>query len=527
MFGKYTHYIAAGVLVVASIGGISVYTAIQHPRDWQYAEEKAKNTVVQVFAQHISFNWLEPYKTPQQSQGMGTAFFIDKEGHLLTNFHVVNQAKSLQISIPALGKKLVDATIIGTCPESDVALLKLTDEGLAEVHKVLKKVPYLKFGDSDALYRTQEVLALGFPLGFRYLKGTVGVVAGREFLDGMCYMHITAPINQGNSGGPLLNRLGEVVGINTAGITIYNDGQNTVAAQNVGYIVPINDIKTYLKAMHTQQLVRKPVFGISHNNSTLELTRSLNNPLPGGLYINDVIKDSVADKMDVKVGDMLYEINGFTVDQFGDVSVEWRSSEQVSLEEFFVRLPIGAPLSLVMYRKGKKIVLKGTYQEVVPLPIRFIYPDFEYEAIDYEMFGGLCIQQLRVNHFKYLPQTPLLQEYMRPDKQNEEILVVTRILPGSYMDKIRCFYDGVLLEEVNETPVKNLKELRKALESGIKKGEVALKTKDKIYTVVSLDAVIQDEERIARDFVFTLTKTMQALKEGRKALNASAKKDKQ
>ena len=524
MFRKYTSYIAGGILVVASVAGISIYTAIQHPRDWQYAEEKSKNTVVQVFAQHTTFNWLEPYKAPQQSQGMGTAFFIDKEGHLLTNFHVIDQAKSIQIGIPALGKKLVDATVVGTCPESDVALLKLTDEGLEEVYRILKKVPFLKLGDSDALYRTQEVLALGFPLGFRYLKGTVGVIAGREFLDGMCYMHITAPINQGNSGGPLLNRLGEVVGVNTAVISIYNDGERQMAAQNVGYIVPINDIKAYLKSMHSQKLVRKPVFGTAYNNSTLELTRSLNNPMPGGLYINDVVKDSVADKIGIKVGDMLYEINGFSVDQFGDVSVEWRSSEQVSLEEFLVRLPIEAPLNVVVYRKGKKVVLKGTYQELALPPIRYIYPDYEHEAIDYEIFGGLCIQQLRVNHFKYLSQTPLLQEYMRPDRQDKEVLVITRILPGSYIHKIRCLYEGALLDEVNGKPVRNLKELRKALEDSIKKGEVALKTKDKVYTVVSLDAILQDEERIARDFVFSTTKTMQTLKEGRKALNVASTK---
>ena len=155
----------------------------------------------------------------------------------MTNYHVAEDARSFQVYIPALGQKPAEADIVGVCPEIDLAVLKLRDESVKSIKTALHGMPFLKLGDSDLLFSTEPVLALGYPMGQRYLKSTVGVVAGRECIDGHSYMDITAPINPGNSGGPLLNLDGEVVGINTAGMP---------NAQNIGYIVPINDAKILL-----------------------------------------------------------------------------------------------------------------------------------------------------------------------------------------------------------------------------------------------------------------------------------------
>ena len=450
---------------------------------------------------------MEPYKAPQQNQGAGTAFFINSDGYLLTNFHVVDQAKSVEICIPALGRKLIDATIVGICPESDVALLKIGEGEKKSIEKVLKKVPALQLGDSDALYPTEFVLALGYPMGQRYIKSTVGVVAGREYLAGRSYMHITAPINPGNSGGPLLNMDGKVVGINSAIIA---------QAQNIGYIVAINEVKIVLEDLHQNKLLRKPIFGANCNPTTNEHARSLKNPVPGGVYVNFVEPKSVADKLGVKAGDMLYGINDFTVDQYGDVSVNWRNSGKISIDEFLIRLPINAPLKLQIYRKGKSLSLKGPFDAPDVHPIRFVYPDYEPESIDWEMFGGICIQQLRVNHFDLLPKTHVLQQYMRPDNQQKEVLVATKVLPGSYIHKINCIFEGSILEKVNNIPVKNLAELRKALELSIKTGEISIRTEDKIETVLSLDSILEDENRISKDFMFNITDTVQKLKKLRR-----------
>lgn len=229
--------------------------------EWEHAEKLSKNAVVQIRVSHAPFNWTEPYKSSTPVSEAGSGFFIDEEGHILTNFHVVDQAKSIQVFVPAMGQKPMDAHIIGVCPEVDLAYLKLDDEGIKSMKALLKKIPYLELGDSDMLFPTEPVLALGYPLGQRYLKSTVGVIAGRDFMHGCSYIHITAPINPGNSGGPLLNLLGKVVGINSAIM---------IGSQNIGYIVPIYEAQVLLKDLKQQKLVRKPQAGFLYNQTTDE-----------------------------------------------------------------------------------------------------------------------------------------------------------------------------------------------------------------------------------------------------------------
>ncbi len=498
------------LILMAIVGGIGLMQVskakVTRTHDWKEAEDRAFNTVVQVVAQHTTLNWLEPYKAPRQSEGYGTAFFIDAEGTLLTNFHVVDQAKSVHVHVPVLGLKPIEATIIGVCPEADVALIKLKDEGLKFMRKALKSISFLTLGDSDALFATEPVLALGYPLGQRYIKSTVGVVAGREYINGRSYMHVTAPINPGNSGGPLLNLDGQVVGINSAII------ENS---QNIGYIVPIYDAQILLKDLACTKLVRKPSLGINYNTTTDEHAQLLGNPLPAGVYINTVDRDSVAAKAGLKSGDMLYAINNHVIDSYGDVSVDWQSSSKVTLDEFLIRLPLNEKLTLRIYRNGKEKIVKCTYSAPVPQPIRFVYPDFEPKEVDYEIIGGMCVMQLRLNHLDFFERLIPLHEYRLNDSQHKEVLVITKLLPGSTIHKINCFYEGALLTEVNGKHIKNLSDLRKALKGSANTGVISFKSKDKIATAVSVDALLKDEDRITRDFMFNSTQAIKDLKKER------------
>ena len=145
----------------------------------------------------------------------------------------MNGAISIMAQMPSFGKHQFEVDLVGIMPEKDVALLKFKQEDIVMICQSLGSLSYLQLGDSDAVHRSQEILALGYPLGQQSLKSTTGVISGRE--TGMIQM--SAPINPGSSGGPSLNCLGQVIGINTAGI---------MAAQNVGYIIPINDLKIFL-----------------------------------------------------------------------------------------------------------------------------------------------------------------------------------------------------------------------------------------------------------------------------------------
>ena len=307
---------------------------------WRPIQEQVKDTVVQVFSQIAEFDMLQPYRTPQQYSAVGSGFFINEQGDLITNAHVINQARSVWIQIPSLGRRIIDVEVIGMTPDRDIALLRVKPEGLELIKSMLGGVPCLTLGDSDSVKRSDEVLALGYPLGQQSLKSTTGVISGRE----QHMIQMSAAINPGSSGGPLLNEGGEVVGINAAGIT---------EAQNVGYAIPINDLKIVLPELYKTKLVRKPFLGILYNNASESLTEYLGNPQPGGCYIVEVVKGSTMYRAGVKPGDMLYAINGHQIDIYGDMSVPW-NEDKISIVDYVSRMTAGEKVNLVVYRKGDR-----------------------------------------------------------------------------------------------------------------------------------------------------------------------------
>src|ERR1700722_1786666 len=151
---------------------------IEQATHWGQIESLAQHAVVQISAQIGGFNWLEPYKIGKQYEGRGSGFFINADGYCVTNLHVIEDAKTVWVYLPALGREPLYADIVSICPEQDIALLKLTDASLKAVRAQLNGIPHLVLGDSDALQRTQGVLALGYPLGQYRLKSTTGVISG-------------------------------------------------------------------------------------------------------------------------------------------------------------------------------------------------------------------------------------------------------------------------------------------------------------------------------------------------------------
>lgn len=476
------------------------HTNIRARQPWRPIQEEVRDTVVQIFAQIVETDLLQPYKTPHQYSVRGSGFFINSEGDLITNAHVVDQAIALWIQIPSLGKRLLDVKVVGVCYDRDIALLRLSPESLALVHHQLGKVPYLKFGDSDFIKRADEVLALGYPLGQESLKSTTGVISGRE----MNFIQMSAPINPGSSGGPLLNIKGEVVGVNSAGRT---------EAQNVGYIIPVNDVKIILPELYKVPLFRKPYLGILIINATESLVRFLGNPAPGGAYVVDVAKDSPMHKAGVCQGDMIYEINGFHIDVYGDMQVPW-SEDKVSLGSYISRLIVGETIECVVYRKGQRITTTMCFDCCQPLPIRKIYPG--YDVVDYEACAGMVVMELTLNHIKLLAnQAPGLLRYTEGKYQAESVLVITHIFPNSQLFRSRTVQPGIIINEVNGIPVHTLSDFRKAFKESYTTGYVTIKaydsinkSSDNIFVVLPFDVVLAEEASLARSYHFPISDLM-------------------
>jgi len=223
--------------------------------------------------------------------GQGSGFLIDEEGHILTNYHVIENASEVQVTLN--DGRTIDAEISGTYREEDLALLKI------DPIKVSGSLP-LPLGDSDTAKPGQMAIALGAPFG---LEGTitVGIVSGKgRSITGIANRTITdviqtdAAINYGNSGGPLLNSSGEVIGINTA-IEVSRS-----QASGIGYAVPINTAKSVLESLIEGEEIHRPWLGIEGTRITPELIERLDLPVEEGAYVIAVSPGSPAEESGIR-----------------------------------------------------------------------------------------------------------------------------------------------------------------------------------------------------------------------------------
>ncbi|MDA0988476.1 MAG: trypsin-like peptidase domain-containing protein [Chloroflexi bacterium] len=280
--------------------------------------------------------------------GQGSGFLVDTEGHILTNYHVVQNAASIRV-ILSDGRTL-EAQVAGTSPADDVALLKV-DSGAVD------GIVPLPLGDSSAVRPGQMAIALGSPFGLDNTI-TVGVVSGVErSRTGILQRPITgmiqtdASINPGNSGGPLLDSLGEVMGINTSIETSAN------GATGIGFAVPINTAKglitQFLESDGVTETVTRPWLGISGTAMSANLADFLGVGTSQGVYVVAVTLDSPAqeaglieggpevDGVPRPVGDIIIAVDGNSV----------RSVE--NLIDYFNTIRPGDSVSLTIVRAGQ------------------------------------------------------------------------------------------------------------------------------------------------------------------------------
>jgi S1-C subfamily serine protease len=479
-----------------------VETVVHKTSPWGALQPKLKDAIVQVFVQIAEFNWIQPYQTPMQKMATGTGFFIDEMGHFITNAHVVNQAKSVTIQVPSLGKEQLEAEIISVCFDRDIALLKLKAPDFDRLVNVLGKINFLPVGDSDQLYRADQIMYQGFPLGQQGLKSTVGVVSGRENMGGRQYIQIDAATNPGCSGGPALNLNGEVVGVLNSGI---------MGAQNVGYIIPAKELKVVLHDLYHSHnpLVRRPFLGVAYNSGSPALSSFLDNPVAGGAYVITVYKNSVLATAGVKAGDIMHSINGHIIDYYGEISVPW-AEDKISLGEYASYLLIEQPIELVVYRQGQRLVFNFKFEQPKLPAIRVMYPDFE--KIDYEVVGGFVIMELALNHVAIMQQVvDDLIRYKNPKNQSKSRLVITHIFPASLAQRARIFEPGNILKSINEEQVFTLADLRKALAKSADTNRLTIRTKQNVFAVLPFDKVLQQEAMLSSIYHYPISETMQNL----------------
>ena len=250
-------------------------------------------------------------------EGVGSGIIIDNQGHILTNYHVVDHARRLKVTL--YDGKTFNAKVIGTDKPTDLAVLKIEydSNNLNNTNNTLETIPSIALGDSDSLRVGQIVIAVGNPFG---LTGgptvTTGIISSLnrniEFEDGVLELVQTdAAINPGNSGGPLVNTSGEIIAINTAKIPY---------AHGIGFAVPVNTAKTILQELIKYGKVNRPWLGISTIKITAQIARYYRLPTTEGALVVKVEEYSPAADAGIRPGDIIEEIDENRIEEITDLS---------------------------------------------------------------------------------------------------------------------------------------------------------------------------------------------------------------
>jgi serine protease Do len=243
---------------------------------------------------------------PHEFKGAGSGFIISDDGYIVTNFHVIDKAKEIEVVMDN-GARFI-AMIKGIDPKTDLALLKIESDG---------KLPFVEMGDSDKADIGDWVIAVGNQFGLGG-TATAGIISarGRDIQSGPFddFLQIDAPINKGNSGGPLFNAQGRVIGINTA---IYSPSGGTVG---IGFAIPSNMAKEIVTQLKANGEVSRGWLGVQIQPITEDIAESLGLKEARGALVASVIKDSPASKAGIKPGDVITSMDGKTLEDFKDLS---------------------------------------------------------------------------------------------------------------------------------------------------------------------------------------------------------------
>jgi len=269
---------------------------------------------------------------PHKAISAGSGFIVDRAGFIVTNNHVIDGARKITVKLP--DGRSFDARLIGTDPQTDIALLKVNAD---------KPLPTVEFGDDRGLRVGDWVVAVGNPFGLSN-SVTAGIVSslGRDLPGSGPYndfIQIDAPINRGNSGGPTFDLRGQVVGMNSM---IYSPSGGSVG---IGFAIPSSVIHEVVAQLQAHGHVDRGYLGVNIQSITPEIAASLNISAPRGAIVATVVPDGPAAKAGFQQGDVIVSMNGHSIEDSRD------------LTRHIASLPAGQTASFAVLRNGQQISL--------------------------------------------------------------------------------------------------------------------------------------------------------------------------
>ncbi len=315
--------------------------------------------VVQVTSTQVVQTPADPFfgfgPTTQQEKALGSGFVIDKAGHIVTNYHVIANARSVEVSFS--NSDNLKARVVGADPSTDIAVLQVDEKARA--------LTPLVFGDSDAVHVGDSVVAIGNPLGYDRSM-TAGIVSAVQRLitapNQYPIDHVIqtdAPINHGNSGGPLINAGGEVIGVN-AQIATGSSGEGNIG---IGFAIPINTVRTVVAQLIKKGKVDHAFLGITAKPVTADIARLFRLPASHGLLVVGVQPGSGAASAGLRGGRQTAVVSGESWPIGGDLIVSADGVELSTLDQLrdvIASKQPGESVALVVYRGSNQLTLHVT-----------------------------------------------------------------------------------------------------------------------------------------------------------------------
>ena len=368
-----------------------------------------------------------PEGKPREQTSHGSGFIVSKDGYVVTNNHVVEDALGIDVRLRGVETPL-KAEVVGRDPETDLALLKI-DAG--------KDLPVLEFGDSEELEIGQWVVAIGNPFGLDHTV-TAGIISakGRAIGAGPYddFIQTDASINPGNSGGPLLNMDGEVIGINTAIVA---------GGQGIGFAVPSAMAENIVQQLRKNKEVLRGWLGVTIQSVDENTARALDLDEPRGALVASVIPGEPADRAGIRQGDVILAVNGV------------RMAGSQELTRAIAGFPPGEEVLLTVWRKARE------KKVTVTLGKRELQKQAEKREPEADEPGDVLGMSL----------SPLAED--EGEAGDSRGLAVTSVRDGSPAAQAEIREGDVILQ-VNQLDVAGIQDLKRAIESEWKNKEVLL-----------------------------------------------------
>ncbi len=345
---------------------------------------------------------------PQRQSGLGSGFIIDRDGTILTNYHVVDGADKITVTLS--DGQSYTGKVLGKDQKTDIAIIKIDAN---------QDLPMVNLGDSDQLQVGEWVMAIGDPFGLDHTV-TSGIVSakGRHIGNGPYedFIQTDASINPGNSGGPLVNMRGEVVGINTA---IFSQSGGNIG---IGFAIPTNLVKDLLPQLRTKGKIVRGFLGATIQKVTPEIAETMGLKQAQGALVADLTKDGPAERAGLKTGDVILALDGKQIKDSADLPLQ------------VAKLAPGKTVQARVMRDGKELTLPIKVGEVK-----------ESEVVASTKTGdlGLAVQKM----------TPDIAAELGLERT--EGVVITEVTPGSAADDAGL-QRGDVIAEVNRHPVRTV-----------------------------------------------------------------------